>query len=145
MGAAASWEPAVAVLLTVATVAALVYFGGRLYVRAILHTGPTLSLRDAWSRSYSSTSPPPEVIGSPKRWPQTLPSSRKNAMPPAPQQARPLLLTVIICAGVALGVVVGALSSDVIIGVTVGAVLIAAATQIIKLWTGHGRRNLRHP
>jgi ABC-2 type transport system permease protein len=48
MGAATWWDPIVAVVLTLATIAALVVLGGRVYSRAILHTGSTLSLGDAW-------------------------------------------------------------------------------------------------
>jgi ABC-2 type transport system permease protein len=49
MGAAAWWEPLLAVALTLAAIAALVEFGGRVYARAILRTGPTLKLRDVWN------------------------------------------------------------------------------------------------
>jgi ABC-2 type transport system permease protein len=48
MGTAAWWEPLVAALITMAAIAALIRLGGRLYARAILRTGPTLKLRDAW-------------------------------------------------------------------------------------------------
>jgi ABC-2 type transport system permease protein len=48
MGAVAWWEPVGAVLLIVATIAALVEVGGRVYARAILHSGPALKLRDVW-------------------------------------------------------------------------------------------------
>ena len=48
LGVTAWWEPLLAVLFTIAAVAALVLFAGRVYTNAILHTGPTLSLRDAW-------------------------------------------------------------------------------------------------
>ena len=48
MGAATWWDPVFAALLTVATIAGLVVLGGRVYTRAILHTGATLSLGEAW-------------------------------------------------------------------------------------------------
>jgi hypothetical protein len=48
MGAATWWDPIVAVVLTVATILGLVYVGGRIYTRAILHTGATMKLGDAW-------------------------------------------------------------------------------------------------
>jgi ABC-2 type transport system permease protein len=48
MGVATWWDPAVAVVVTLATIAGLVVLGGRVYTRAILHTGATLSLGDAW-------------------------------------------------------------------------------------------------
>jgi ABC-2 type transport system permease protein len=48
MGTAAWWEPIGALALAAATIAGLVVIGGRVYTRAILHTGPTLSLGAAW-------------------------------------------------------------------------------------------------
>jgi ABC-2 type transport system permease protein len=48
MGAAAWWEPVIAAALTLAATAGLVQFAGRVYTRAILHSGPALSLRDLW-------------------------------------------------------------------------------------------------
>ena len=48
LGAAAWWEQLLAVVLTVGAVAALVVLGGRVYARAVLHSGPTLRLRDVW-------------------------------------------------------------------------------------------------
>ena len=61
MGAAAWWEPLLAVALTLAAIAGLVQLGGRIYARAILHTGPRLRLRDAWR---GPTTPRP----GPGRW-----------------------------------------------------------------------------
>jgi ABC-2 type transport system permease protein len=49
IGAAAWWEPAIAAALAVAAIAGLVVLAGRVYTGAILHTGPTLTLSDAWS------------------------------------------------------------------------------------------------
>ena len=49
MGTAAWWEPLVAVVLTLAAIAWLVWVGGRVYSRAVLHNGPSLRLRDAWA------------------------------------------------------------------------------------------------
>lgn len=61
LGVAAWWEPALAVALSMVAIAALVWFGGRVYAGAILHTGATLKLRDAW-RGVSTT----EVVA--PRW-----------------------------------------------------------------------------
>jgi len=47
MGATAWWEPLIAAALTAATIVGLVFVGGRVYAGAILHTGPSLKLRDA--------------------------------------------------------------------------------------------------
>ena len=49
IGAAAWWEPVIAVALALAAIAGLVVLAGRVYTGAILHTGPTLKLSDAWS------------------------------------------------------------------------------------------------
>jgi ABC-2 type transport system permease protein len=144
MGAAAWWQPALAVVLSLATVAVLVYVGGRLYVRAILHSGSTLSLRDAW---YPSRSPAAEITdGAHKaqRWSTILRFRKTAAMTPTAQQSHPLLLTVILGTGVALGVLVAVLSHDIIIGVIVAAAFIVVANQIVKLWTGHDDRTLHH-
>jgi ABC-2 type transport system permease protein len=145
MGAAAWWQPALAVALTLATVAGLVYVGGRLYVRAILHSGSTLSLRDAWSRTRSPAAKSADVTGKVQRWPTILHFRKTTGATPTSQQSHPLLLSVIIGAGVALGVLVAVLSHDVMIGVIVAAALIAVANQIVRLWTGHNDRTLHQP
>lgn len=48
MGAATWWDLAIAVALTLATIVGLVALDGRVYTRAILHTGASLTLRDVW-------------------------------------------------------------------------------------------------
>lgn len=55
LGATAWWEPALAVVLTLAAVVGLVLLGGRVYTHAILHTGPRMRLRDAWREPASRT------------------------------------------------------------------------------------------
>ena len=62
IGAAAWWEPLIAVALAIAAIAGLVVLAGRVYTGAILHTGPTLKLSDAWNaatRSGLSAAQPP--------------------------------------------------------------------------------------
>jgi ABC-2 type transport system permease protein len=145
MGAAAWWQPALAVVLTLTTVAGLVYLGGRLYVRGILHSGSTLSLRDAWSPSRSPAAKSTDVTGKVQRWPTILRFRKRTGMTPTPHQSHPLLLTVIIGGGVALGVLVAVLSHDVMVGVIVAAALIAVSNQVVKLWTGRTDRTLHHP
>jgi ABC-2 type transport system permease protein len=51
MGEATWWDPVLATGVTLATIGLLVVLGGRVYNRAILHTGATLSLADAWRGS----------------------------------------------------------------------------------------------
>jgi ABC-2 type transport system permease protein len=48
MGAATWWDLAIALVLTLASIWGLVVLGGRIYTRAILNTGASLTLRDAW-------------------------------------------------------------------------------------------------
>lgn len=48
MGATSWWEPWLAAVLTVAGILGLVALGGRIYTRAILHTGGVLRIADAW-------------------------------------------------------------------------------------------------
>ena len=55
-----------------------------------------------------------------------------------------LLVTVLTGIGIALGVVVALLTSDVIIGVVAGAGFIAIATQMVNLWTRHSGPPIAH-
>lgn len=54
LGAAPWWEAVLAAALTIAAIAALVVVAGRLYTGAILHTGPTLKVREAWRGAMTS-------------------------------------------------------------------------------------------
>ena len=49
LGATAWWEAPLAVVLTLAAIAGLVVFAGRVYRNAVLRTGAVLRLRDAWA------------------------------------------------------------------------------------------------
>ena len=55
-----------------------------------------------------------------------------------------LLITVLTGIGVALGVAVAVLTSDVIIGVIAGAGFTGIAVQMVKLWTGHSGPPIAH-
>ena len=55
-----------------------------------------------------------------------------------------LLITVLTGIGVALGVVVALLTSDVIVGVIAGAGFIAVATQMVSLWTRRSGPPIAH-
>jgi ABC-2 type transport system permease protein len=57
MGAATWWDPLVAVVLTVGAIAGLVVFGGRVYAGAVLHSGSTLKLREAWRHTTTPRAP----------------------------------------------------------------------------------------
>ena len=129
LGVAAWWEPLLAAALTLATIAVLIRVGGRVYVSALLHDGAPLSLRAAWRRS-----------GEHPVAPERTSSVTKTDLSP-----HRLLVTVLMVVGVATGTLVAVLTSDVIMGVIVGASFIALSVQLVKLWSGHGRQNLRHP
>jgi ABC-2 type transport system permease protein len=64
IGAAAWWEPVIAVALAIAAIAGLVVLAGRVYTGAILHTGPALTLNDAWN---AATRPGPSAAQPPAR------------------------------------------------------------------------------
>ena len=55
-----------------------------------------------------------------------------------------LLMTTLTGVGVALGVAVAVLTSDVILGVIAGAGFIALTVQMVKLWTGRAGPPLSH-
>ncbi len=134
MGAATWWDPIVAVALTLAAIAGLVQFGGRVYTGAILHTGPTLKLRAAWR-------------GTP-RVPQRRGDTDATAGPP-PATTRPSAIDrrttgALIGIGAGLGAAVGLLTRDVIIGIGAGAACYAVASAIVKARVGHDGRHHNH-
>jgi ABC-2 type transport system permease protein len=128
MGEATWWDPLVGVLLTAAAIAGLVVLGGRIYTRAILHTGATLTLGQAWRGAPAPAGPRSEAAaGSPE-------AKEATTMTQTTDQARTqLILTVI---AIAVGGVVVALAGDVVIGVGAGAGTFALARQALKVW-GH--------
>jgi ABC-2 type transport system permease protein len=147
MGAAAWWEPVAAAVLTLATTAGLVQLAGRIYTSAILHGGPRLSLKDAW-RSTAAAGPSAAKAGprAAHAWPRRIrahPGGRTTMTSTDPTSHR-LLITVLTVIGVALGVAVGVMTKDVILGVIAGAGLIAIATQMVKLWSNHAGPPVSH-
>jgi ABC-2 type transport system permease protein len=129
MGAATWWEPLLAVALTVAAIAGLVWFAGRVYTGAILHGGPALSLRQAWRHRTQ--------VGSGRHHDALASSARSATALPAHRREHRVLTTVMTASGLVLGVSVAVLTSDVIIGVIAGAGFIAIAVQTVNLWTRH--------
>jgi ABC-2 type transport system permease protein len=140
MGATAWWEPAVAAVLTLAAIAGLVVLAGRVYIRAILHNGPALSLRDVWrdgtARARSATEASAPDTEAPAQ-PAHVPAEASTATAGTDLAGHRMLITVLTGAGVVLGVVVAVFTHDVIIGVTAGAGIIAIATQMARLWSRH--------
>ena len=126
MGAATWWDPVLAGLLTLATIAALVVVGGRVYTRAILHTGATLSLSDAWRDARPPTQPGVDgATESPEREERTM-------TPLATREARMQLALIVLA--VVVGGAVFALVGDFVIGVGVGAGVFALARQVGRVW-----------
>jgi hypothetical protein len=54
-------------------------------------------------------------------------------------------VTTLTTAGVAIGILVAVLASDVILGVIAGASFIAIAVGLLRLWTGSGKAPPRQP
>jgi ABC-2 type transport system permease protein len=137
---AAWWEPVTAAILTLATTAALVLLAGRLYTNAILHTGPRLSLKEAW---HTTTGPGPGTTGAGAHATKTLPRMARAAtvgrttMTRTDLSSHRLLITILTGVGIALGIAIAVFTSDVILGVIAGAGFIAVALQMVRLWTGH--------
>jgi ABC-2 type transport system permease protein len=140
MGATTWWEPLLAAALTLVTIIGLVRLAGRLYTNAILHSGPALSLKDAW-RSTTTAGPGPaparaQAAKALLHRARTTTGGR-TTMTRTDLSSHRLLITVLTGIGVALGIALAVLTSDVIIGVIAGTVFIAIAAQMVKLWTGH--------
>jgi ABC-2 type transport system permease protein len=142
MGAATWWDPAVAALLTLATIAGLVVLGGRVYTRAILHTGATLTLGEAW-RGVPLPSHPDVVntTGSTEERKEVAAVTQST-----PRAARTQLILIVIA--VAVGGVVFTFAGDFVISLGVGAAVFAVARQGVKVWgrkDGDQARTAREP
>jgi ABC-2 type transport system permease protein len=140
MGATAWWEPVLAVALALATIIGLVRLAGRLYTNAILHSGPALSLKDAWrSTTDAGAGPRPARAHSPKplRHRARALAGERTTMTQTDLSSHRLLVTVLTGIAVALGVAVAVLASDVILGVIAGFGFFAVTTMMVRLWTGH--------
>jgi len=133
MGAASWWDPWLALVLTVATIAGLVVFGGRVYAGAVLHNGPTLKLRDVWQPTASAHSPLAATRQSNDGDAETPPSRRAAPTLPA-HQTRVTKKVVAIAVGIVVGGLTFALTGDFIIGVAVGAALLALTDRLAKVW-----------
>lgn len=126
MGAATWWDPLVATVLTLATIGGLVVLGGRIYTRAILHTGARLSLAEAWRGGFAPSHPEAPVDdGSTGR-------KEESMVTQTAREARTQL--VLIAIAIAVAGIVFALTSDFVMGAGVGAAVFAVARQVTKLW-----------
>ena len=127
MGVATWWDPVGAALLTLAAITGLVVLGGRIYTRAILHTGAAMSLGEAWrgaplpSDSHLSASPGPAKE-----------REVRSVTGMTGREDRTQLILIVIA--VAVGGVVFVLANDFVIGVGVGAAVFAVARQALRVW-----------
>ena len=140
MGAATWWEPVVAAAFTLAAIAGLVQLAGRVYTRAILHSGPALSLRDIWrgkAVSGPGTSGASTREAAPPRQPAGVTAEGRTTMTRSELTRQRWLITILTGTGVVGGVAVAVFTADVIIGVAAGAGLIAVANQMVRLWARH--------
>jgi ABC-2 type transport system permease protein len=103
LGTTSWWEPALAVVLTLAAIAGLVGFAGRVYQNAVLRTGAVLRLREAWRHRQPEA---PREARTPLR-------ERMTGVVASPHQAMiwPALLAIV---GVLAAVLVLVLSGDVV-------------------------------
>jgi ABC-2 type transport system permease protein len=127
MGAATWWDPLVAVVLTLAAIAGLVVLGGRIYDRAILHTGSTLSVGDAWR---GTPTPIHEAVAS-----DAAGLEPAVATAAAGSASTGRLQVILGAVSLAIGGVVFAVTADFIIGVAVGAGFYALAVRGIQVWS----------
>jgi ABC-2 type transport system permease protein len=140
LGAAAWWEPVIAAALTVAAIAGLAVLAGRVYTGAILHTGPTLKLREAWSATTRpgprTTEPPAHRTGTPVRRPRAI--TAKIAAK-ANLAMSPRTTAEVIVAGAGIGAAVGLLTGEVFLGLLAASAFISGITLIVKTWTGRSK------
>ena len=142
LGAAAWWEPVIAAALTLAAIAGLAVLAGRVYTGAILHTGPTLKLREAWSATTRpgprAAEPPARRTGTPMRTPRAL-TAKMTTTAKANLAMSPRTTAEVIVAGAGIGAAVGLLTGEVFPGVLAASAFIAGITLIVKTWTSHGK------
>ena len=130
MSEPAWWEPIFAAVLTTGAILGLVRIGGRIYTRAILHSGPTLKLTEVLrnsERDFQRSGGAGEPL-------DDSPTGRRVAMN-ADHEDHRFALTLAIVIGALVGIAVAVLLEDVILGVAVGAGLIAIATRVIRIWS----------
>jgi len=136
MGAATWWDPLVAVALTLGAIAGLIILGGRIYTRAILHTGATLTLAQAWRGEpvHAGT-----VAAATAPRPTEAPSERARPTPAPTNTANDRLINgALIAIGLAVGAAVYLVANDIIVAVAIGAGLYALAIRLAR--HQHARR-----
>jgi hypothetical protein len=144
MGAAAWWEPLLAVALTLAAIAGLVVFGGRVYSGGILHSGPTLTLRAAWRGAATAAGPRMSAAGDPHPTRPQTPKPISAVGSSTRSSAARLTTGAVVGVAAAVGAAVAAMTSDVILGVAAGAGFYAIAARILKARADRGDMQHSH-
>ena len=128
MGAATWWEPMLAAMLTVAAIAGLVVFGGRVYAGAVLHNGPTLKLREVWPQSQRPRDRPVAEVA-----PQSPRDHGEGSTARARSSSRPATTRVVaLLIGLTAGGITVVVTGDVVIGLAVAAALFALVDRVTK-------------
>jgi ABC-2 type transport system permease protein len=127
LGATEWWEPLLAVTFTFAAIAGLVVFAGRVYTGAILHTGATLRLRDAW-HGATARERGPAIDGHGR----SASSATHTATGAPSTRTDRVTNALLVGVAVALSAAVFALTHDFVIGIAVGAAFYAIASRIMK-------------
>ncbi len=127
MGEATWWDPVIALALAVVTIAGLVVLGGRVYTRAILHTGSTMKLADAWRGT-----PVPTDGGT--TGPTAPEPASEQRLPDAAGRTTTAVRTHVALGAVAvvIGGAVIAITRDVVAGAAAGAIFFALAARATK-------------
>ena len=136
MSEPAWWEPVLAAALTVAAVLALVRLGGHIYTNAILHSGPTLKLRDVWRGSAEHLAR--DRVGGLDHEMSTT-GGKTMAM----RQTSRAAMTLMALAAAAAAIGTALVFDDVILGIAIGAGLFAVTDRIMRIWSGGGGMSTR--
>jgi hypothetical protein len=121
LGATAWWEPPMAVILTLAAIAVLIWFAGRVYRKAVLHTGAALHLRDVWHSTHPAE----------PRNPSTPPMQRGTRMFTSP--SKPTIWTIaLVTVGVVASAVIFTLTRDVLWSAVALLLTVAAVRRVLR-------------
>ena len=121
LGAAAWWESPLAVLLTVAAIAGLMSFAGRVYQNAVLRTGAVVRLRDAWQSTQADD----------PRQPHTRPLEIVTGTLASPHKSS-TWIAVLAVAGVLTAALILTLTHDVILSVAALLITFALARRLLQ-------------
>lgn len=132
LGATAWWEPVLAVAATLAAIAGLAVFAGRVYTGAILHGRATLKLRDAWRRGATTPGHGVPAVDTGRAG-----ASLQTSLPVRGQTATRTTIerttnAILIGISAVLGAVVFMLARDFVMALIAGAGLYAVASRIAK-------------